>query len=303
VSTPIDEHVSRPVTVQEAIDFLRRYGRWLLTSVLLGGAAALALALFSDRVYRARVVVVPVTQDAGAGVLARLAGQLGPLGGLIGNIGLGGGENRKEVALATLRSRELLRTFIERDGLMPVLFADRWDAPSKSWSTAPEDVPSIEDAVLLLEKRVINVSEDRRTGLITVAVKWTDRELAARWANRLVTLANELVRDRVLEENERSVAYLEGQLASTDVVERKQIIYRLIESRTSEIMLANGRPEYAFAIVDPATPPDADRFVSPRIVRSTIVGMMLGGLAGLFGSVCLAAKLGAENRRPAHAKP
>jgi hypothetical protein len=92
--------------------------------------------------------------------------------------------------------------------------------------------------------------------LTVVAIDWTDPATAAQWANGFVALANELLRTRALVESKRNIAYLNDQISKTDVVELRRVLYGLIESETKTLMLANGRPEYAFRVVDPAVPPE-----------------------------------------------
>ena len=75
-------------------------------------------------------------------------------------------------------------------------------------------------------------------------------------ANGLVGLANELLRTRALEEAQRNIAYLNAQADRTNEVELRRAIFNLIESETKTLMLANGRTEYAFRVVDPAVPPE-----------------------------------------------
>lgn len=263
--------------------------RWkLVVSIgLLGALVAAVPAFLMTPVYRAEVVIAPVSPDNTAGSIARLMGQLGPLAGFAGDLG-GGGIGRREVWLATLRSRELAQGFVASQKILQVLFADRWDASTNRWKAggAHKPVPTIDDALVLLNREILEINEDKRTGLVTVAVEWRDRQLAARWANDLVAKANAVIRQRAIDESARNIEFLEMQLAKTHILERQQIIYRLIESRTSEIMMANGRPQYAFTVVDNATAPDPDKFVRPQrllmIVGSCFAALLAGSAIAIF---------------------
>jgi uncharacterized protein involved in exopolysaccharide biosynthesis len=107
---------------------------------------------------------------------------------------------------------------------------------------------------------------------------WTDPTTAAKWANDFVALANDLVRSRVLEDATRNVAYLNKQIAQTKEVEIQRSLSDLIESETKTLMLANGRKDYAFRIIDPAVPPGLRH--SPQrtllVVSGTALGFFLG---------------------------
>src|SRR5207253_2013461 len=94
-----------------------------------------------------------------------------------------------------------------------------------------------------------------------------------------VALANELIRTRALEESRRSIAYLSAQLERTTDVNMRNVMFNIIESETKRLMLANGRMEYAFQVIDPAIAPEVR--ARPRRVLLAWIGLGLGLLAGV----------------------
>jgi uncharacterized protein involved in exopolysaccharide biosynthesis len=201
-------------------------------------------------------------------------------------LGLGNGDDSRTVSLASLRSRELLKEYILSNAVMAELFPDKWDSSRKTWRADIDqtDMPTINEGIDRFQRSVLRISEDKRTGLITLSVDWRDPTLAAKWANGLVVLVNARLQQKAIQENERSIAYLEEQLKLTAVVERERIIHRLIESRVSEIMLAKGRPDYAFTVIDPAVTPDTKKFVKPNLIFSVLSGLLGGVLLGLLAA-------------------
>jgi uncharacterized protein involved in exopolysaccharide biosynthesis len=137
-------------------------------------------------------------------------------------------------------------------------------------------------AVQLFEKNV-SIRQDPRRGITTLTVEWTDAVTAARWANGLVALANDLLRTRALEEAQRNIVYLNAQVDRTNEVELRRAIFNLIESETKTLMLANGRTEYAFRVVDPAVSPEIRSGPHRTLLLATglLVGLFLGGVAVL----------------------
>lgn len=280
----------RELTFSDVFGILFAVWRVILVLAVLGAAAGYALAYFSPRIYRAQILMSPASPDAGASSsLSRLAERIAPLAGVSGSLNGTSGLANKEVWIATLRSRQLTDSFIRDSALMPALFPKRWDAAQGRWKLRDNGkpmTPTLEEAFDLFDTRVRGMSEDRRTGLVTLSIEWPDRTLVAKWANSLVALANDSIRKRNIDEARRSIAFLEGELGKTNVVERQQIIYRLIESKTSEIMMASARQEYAFIIVDPAVEPGSTNFVRPRRMVMIGIGVLLGVLAGVvYGSV------------------
>ena len=269
---------------------LRRY-RWtvILTTLVIFGMA-IAAAFLMRPVYRGEVVFAPAGQEAEGG-LAGLGGQLGSLASFAGlDPGTGA---LKDQALAILQSRAFTQEIIERENLLPLLFADRWDAATSSW-LPDADEPTLGDAFELFDE-IRKVSEDRITGIITLAIDWHDRELAARWANLLVSDINNRVRREAIDEAEESIGYLQEELGKTSAVELRQAIYGMLETQLNRIMVANVKVEYVFDVIDPAMVPDEDKFVAPRRLLILVLGLSMGILLGLvIAAVRHAAALAAE---------
>jgi len=259
---------------------------WVLIAVITAvvAAASAGLAYYLRPVYRAEVLLSPSSgENAGASTLSRLAQQLGPIAGITGGFDSNQGLADKEVSLATLNSRWLTEEFIRDRNLLPVLFPQRWDSEKQQWRVRDGRlwVPTMDDAIKLFNG-IREVKEDRRTGLVTLSIEFRDSRRVADWANDLVARVNEFLRKRAITEAQRSIAFLEGELSKTTVLERQQIIYRLIESKTSDIMMANARKEYAFLVVDPAVTPEPTNFVKPRRLMIIGSGALLGLILGIL---------------------
>jgi uncharacterized protein involved in exopolysaccharide biosynthesis len=254
---------------------IRRY--WLLIGIiaLVCALATYITCLLLPKWYRAQVVLAPAPQESSA-ALNSLGGQIGGLAALAG-IDIGGGEGFKEEAIARITSREFTFAFINDHDLLPVLFAEEWNAQTKTWRK-PERVPSMERAYKFLNDSVRSVSEDRRNGLVKITVDWKDPELAKTWANDLVTRINADRRAVARADAERNLAYLERELEKANVVEVRQLLNRLVESETRKAMLASVREQYAFRVIDPAFLPGRQNIVRPRAVMLSAAALM-GGVA------------------------
>lgn len=257
------------------------HDRWIVIAcVALFTALATTAAFMMVPKYRAEVVIVPVKADDARSALAGMVGQLGGLASMAG-LSLGSSGNKDE-NLQYLRSNGFTARFIDDQKLLPELFSARWDATNSRWNVDdPDDVPTLADGVRLFDRSVRAVQEDRRTGIVTLAVVWKDRELAASWANLLVEQANRDLRQRAIDDAQASLRYLDTELAKTTVLELRQSIYRLIEGQIKTMMLANVRDQYAFKVIDPAVAPDADDWIRPK--RAAMI--LIGAFAGLLGAL------------------
>ncbi|HLA73895.1 MAG TPA: Wzz/FepE/Etk N-terminal domain-containing protein [Steroidobacteraceae bacterium] len=250
------------INLVSVLEVLWRYR--LLVAICGFGLAAIAtyLALTTEFVYRAEVVITPVRQDDGND-LGGLASRIGGLASLAG-INLQGNSSGPE-ALAMLRSRHLAETFIARGKLTRQILRNA--RKQSLWL-----------AVDQFRRTVVVVRQDKENGTTIVSVQWRDPKEAALWANQYVALANEILRNRALEDASRNIKYLNEQINKTQVVDIQRVMYGLVENETKKQMLASTRAEYAFTVVDPAVTPEER--IWPRRAIMVLSGGVLGGILG-----------------------
>ena len=253
------------------VRLLWRFKLLVVVCTLIVGGIALILALTAVPYFRSEVVVA-AARDRGLGDTASVAAQFGGLASLAGvNIGSGASTTAQEYA-AILESNYLAEEFIRRNSLVPVLLKGSKKTPTMWW------------AVKAFKDRVIGVRKDQRRGVTVVTIEWTDAATAALWANSYVALANEIIRKRVLDESGRNIAYLSEQLAQSTDVELRKVMYNIIETETRTVMLAKGRPDYAFEVVDPAVAPELKS--RPQLSMYILLGLVAGlGIGGVLAFV------------------
>jgi uncharacterized protein involved in exopolysaccharide biosynthesis len=257
------------------------FRKFFVAALAIGGMAiGIGWSYLIEPEYQAQVTLSPVSGDSGGGgMLGEIAGSLGGLGSLVGG-GLFNAREREE-AVQFLRSRYIVDRFVEMNNLMPVLFAERWDAANHKWKDESPP-PTMGEAYRVFNERVRVVTDDRRNGLVTLAVRWRDRAQCERWANGLVALANAELRTRAINEANRNISYLNAELDRTQQVELQQTIYRIVESQLRTIMVAKGRVDYAFKVIDPAVVPDVRDRIRPRRAAMAAMGLVLGAVVGIL---------------------
>jgi uncharacterized protein involved in exopolysaccharide biosynthesis len=252
-------------------------GKWLIVGVTAAftlSSAVLVLTLTSW--YRADVLLVPVRAKSAAD-LASPPGSLGGLGGLASLAGITVGGSTSE-PLAVLESRDLAREFIEQQNLVPVFFARQWDAQFARWTlTDPKDV---RDGVKYFIDKVRTVKEDKKTGLVTLTIEWTDAKTAADWANLYADRANERIRARALREAQANVGFLEHELTTTSLVTLRESIVRLLDTELQKLMLARENKEFAFRVIDRAEVPKWR--VWPKRVLTVALATLFGGVLSIY---------------------
>jgi uncharacterized protein involved in exopolysaccharide biosynthesis len=248
---------------------LRRQYKLFALIVLAAIVISVIVALRSRPIYRAEAVVAPVSESPLSN-LGGLSSSLGGLAGLAGGLLSGGGKDWNK-ALAVLRSRHLIEELVTRENLLPVLFPEKRDRP-----------PTMGDAVVLFQHRIMQVREDPKSGLATVRIEWFDPKVAAQWANELVAIADEEQRDRVVTDADSSLKALQRQLAEADGVELRTAIAHLIEEQLKSKTVAGVRTQFQYQIIDRAVPADPDKRVQPTRTVMVLAGTLAGILLGLL---------------------
>jgi uncharacterized protein involved in exopolysaccharide biosynthesis len=264
--------------------------RWLiLILALVCGASAFAASFLVKPVFSADVLLAPVTQGASGG-MGSLTSQYAGIASLAGiSLPGGGGNSAQQEAIATLESRVMINAFINERNLLPELFESRWDKAASRWkSDDPNKVPTVWEATRFFNRKVCTVSADKKTGLVTLTIKWQDPVEAADWANDLVSRTNNYLRNKAIDRAGKNLEFLQQQLEKTSVVEVRQSIYHLMENEIKTLTLAQGATDYAFKVIDPAVVPR--RRVSPSRGSYLLGGMVFGGALGMMYALWAAAR-------------
>lgn len=270
---------SSRLTLGELIRVLRQEVKPISLIVTIAVFLSVVLALVVPPTYRSEAVIAPTPDDGSAAALGGLASQFGSIASLAG-ISLSKGPTWDE-AVATLKSRHLIEALVQKDNLLPILFAKRWNRATSSWLPDSSRVPTMGDAVLLFQRRILQVREDMKTGLVTIRTEWTDPNLAAVWANDFVAIADAELRAKSIANASAALDALSLEFKQTEGVELRAAIAHLMEAQLKSKLVAGIRKEYVFRVIDAAEPSDRDKRVFPT--RKAMV--LAGALFGLFISL------------------
>ena len=274
------------VTVRDFLFFLWRSRWFAVIGAISFGFAALLTSWIVTPEYTAYTVLLPVSsQHRGLGLqsISSAESQFSGLASLAG-LSLGGESSQKTAALATLESQILTDKYIRKNNLLPVLYSKLWNPKSQTWRVRrSRDIPTLWKANLLWSKTIRTVESNPKTGLVTVTIRWKNPQLAATWANGIVEMTNDYLRQRAIHQAQRSITYLNSEVDKTSVVAVKNAIYTLMEAEIKKEMIAKGRKDFALRVIDPAVAPERKSF--PRPVLWTIIGVLSGLFLGLLASI------------------
>lgn len=289
--------------VQDEIDLRELFaviwqGKWLVIAITAVFAiGSVALALYLPNIYKSEALLAPAAEEQGGG-LSALASQFGGLASLAGvNLGGKGGTDKTQLAIEVLKSRQFTSDFIQKHNILADLMAaKKWDreqdkvlydediyiAETNTWSRevdAPlKPEPSMQEAFKVFSK-ILSVSSDKETGMVTLSVEHLSPTVAQQWASWLVQDINKVMKERDVAEANRSSEFLNKQIALTNVADIRTILYKLVEEQAKTIMFAEVRDEYVFKTIDPALVPEEK--AKPKRALICVLGTMLGGILGL----------------------
>ncbi len=270
-------------------------GKWtILVITVMFSVLAAFYAISLPNIYKSEVTLAP----AGEGSGTKISGQLGGLAALAGvNIG-GQGVEKTALALEILKSREFLGRFIEQNDLYVAFMAAKgWDRANdkllidaeiynqetQQWLREVEapfkPKPSAQETIEEFEK-FFTVRQDTATGMVSLSLQHYSPLLAKQLVDKLVVAINEDMRQRELNEAEKSIEYLNKKIKETNLADLRTMLFSLIEEQTKVVMLANVRNEYVFKTVDPAVV--SEKKDKPARALICILGLMLGAMLSVL---------------------
>ena len=122
----------------------------------------------------------------------------------------------------------------------------------------------------------ILVSEDKKTGFVKLEVKHYSPNIARDWVLAVLRGIETSIRDKEVQEAERSIAFLKAESAENSLISLNEVFASLIEEQTKKIVLANASEEYVFEVIEP--PVAAELKSEPKRALICILGTLLFGM-------------------------
>lgn len=259
--------------------------------------ASVIYALSVPNQYRATVVLAPVQTDRGG-----LSGPLGQLGGLasLAGVSIGARESSEsQIAQQIMQSWSFVEEFIaDNDLAVEVYAAEGWDK-SQNQLSIDENIYDIEKGQWLIDnddsgelrpptswklfksfKSRLAVSEDIKSGLVSVSIEFYSPKISKQWLDMYVDAINMHMQERQIEKVSRNIKYLENQIEKTPIAEMQEVFYTIIEEQIKSKMLAEASPDYAFSAVSPSMVPEEKS--QPKRAFICILGTLLGAMLSVL---------------------
>ena len=267
----------------------------VITALFAIGSVVYALSIPNQ--YKATALLAPA-QSGGGGLSAAL-GQLGGLASLAG-VSLDAGESSEsQIAQEIMRSWSFVESFIVNNNLEVAVYAAKgwskgsgelkiddnvYDVAGQVWLLKDEEtdalVPPTSWELFTRFSEMLSVSEDRKSGLVSVSIEYYSPKMAKEWLDLYVAAINAHMQARQVLKVTNNISYLEDQISKTPIAEMREVFYTIVEEQTKNKMVAEASPEYALVAVSPSMIPEIKS--QPNRACICILGTLLGGVFGVF---------------------
>ena len=266
----------------------------VITAIFAVGSVFYALSIPNQ--YKATALLAPAQSDGGG--LSSALGQLGGLASLAG-VSIGGGESSEsQIAQEIMRSWSFVETFIADNELAVEVYAaegwskgsneilinqDTYDSENNQWLTEDPNgnlAPPSSWQLFKTFSGMLSVSEDKKSGLVSVSIEYYSPQIAKEWLDRYVASINSHMQSRQVAKVSNNIDYLKAQIDKTSIAEMREVFYTIIEEQTKNKMVAEASPDYAFVAVSPSMVPEEKS--QPKRALICILGTLLGGMLSVL---------------------
>ena len=231
-----------------------------------------------------------------------ISGALGSYSGIAGLAGIslpsGGDEGNSAKAIQKISSLSFFQNNILANIYLPDLMAVKswnsqtntltfdeniFDTSSNSWirdySYPKQQIPSSQESYEVF-KQHLSLSDDKKSGFITLSIKHQSPFVAKQWAELVVNEINTFYRQKDKLESEKAVSYLNQQISMTGLSEIKQVLAQLLQEETKKLTLIEANQYYVFDYIDP--PAVMEEKSEPKRALIVILSALLGGMLSIL---------------------
>ena len=285
------------IDLRELFSILWAGSRKIIAITVVFAFVSVIYALSLPNQYIATSVLAPAQSDS-----SDLSGALGQLGGLasLAGVDIGGGTSSEaKIAQEIMKSWSFIDDFIVDNDLAVELCAVQgwskdsdellindgvYDTENKQWFKKNNEcgVTGLPSSWALFEafsERLV-VSENKKSGLVTVSIEYYSPQIAKQWLDMYVATINSHMQLRQVQKVTNNINYLQDQIEKTSIAEMREVFYTIIEQQTKNKMVAEASPEYAFVAVSPSMVPEEKS--QPQRAFICIIGTLIGGILSVL---------------------
>jgi len=273
-------------------------GKWIIVSLTaFASIAGVIYSLLLPNIYESKALLVPVNSSSG------ISGALKSYRGLVGlegiNLPSGGDEGNSAKAIQKISSLSFFENNILTNIYLPDLMAVKswnyktntlafddsiYDTNSNTWIrdyTYPQQqIPSAQESFEVFKTEHLSLTEDIKSGFITLSIKHQSPFVAKQWVELVVSEVNAFYRQKDKLESEKAASYLNQQISMTGLSEIKEVLAQLLQEETKKLTLIEANQYYVFDYIDP--PAVMEIKSEPKRALICILSALLGGMLSVL---------------------
>ena len=277
--------------------FQRKWFVIIFTSFLSIIGVIYSLSL--PNIYESKTLLAPVNTSSGLSRSIQ-SSSVSSLAGLAGiNLNSGGSDGNSDKALKKISSLSFFKNNLFINIFLPDLMAVKsWQAEknellydeniykieSNLWvrkhSYPQKQIPSAQESFRKFQSKHLSLSEDKKTGFVTLSIKHQSPYIAKKWVELIVDEVNTFYRQKDKLESEKAVNYLNKQISMTGLSEIKQVMAMLLQEETKKLTLIEANQYYVFGYIDP--PAIMERKAEPSRAIICIFFALFGATLSIF---------------------
>jgi len=281
-----------------------REWRAIVWAGIIGALLAWLVNFALPELYTAQMVVGPKTSS----ILDRDTTGLKGIGALSTLAKLQGqtGDTMYDQYAAVLYSQDLANVVLKDKAIIGTIFKLRWQDRANRWQRPSGVVfelkqlvkgllgvgswrqPSTANVTKYL-KRHLRLQLDRATGFATLSYSDKDPRFTADFLLIVHSVADNLVRQRILTISQERVEFLNEQLKQTTFEDHRASLINLLIEESRTVMIARADPNFAVEVIDGVVVPD--RPSSPKRVQNILLGFGVGAILAALAFAALGGRL------------
>ena len=285
------------IDLQEIFYVLLEGKRIIISLTAFVSIIGVIYSLLLPNIYESKTMLVPVNSSSG------ISSAFGGYNGLAGLAGIslpsGGDEGNSAKAIQKISSLSFFENNILPNIHLPDLMAVKswnsktnfvafdesiYDTNSNAWirdySYPQQQIPSAQESFEVFKTEHLSLSEDKKSGFITLSIKHRSPFVAKQWVELVVNEVNAFYRQKDKSESEKAVSYLNQQISMTGLSEIKQVLAQLLQEETKKLTLIEANQYYVFDYIDP--PAVMEKKSEPKRALICILGAILGGMLSIL---------------------
>ena len=284
--------------IRDLLAIFQKNQKWIMGTVFAFFLVSLIFISMTPNTYRSNALlsIVDDTEAGGSG-FQTMANRYGGLASIAG-VSLGqDNDNKTDFIIATIRSRNFFEHLVNTIDILPTLVASKrydkdsrklildeeiFDEKKQSWII---EKPGMEIAHEQYFLNYLTISENNKTGFISLAFEHISPEFSYEMTKNILTEANNLVRLQHMEEAAKSLSYLNSALKDTLEIGTKSSITTLIEAQLKIQMLTKVRENYILRPIDKPYLPE--RKFGPSRLKFIALSSILGLILSMFFAMYL----------------